>query len=360
VPQLAPHVPDVAETAPTQGRQHAPHLANAQYLAILLVVSGNLISGLRDTVPAAGAAYLFVNLFHMPVFIILAGYFSRNFSFSKGKARDLITKLALPYVLFEIAYSLLEWQINGRDHLTISLLDPSYLTWFLLALFAWRLSTPVWQQIRWPLAVAVVVSVLSYTGPLSSQLDMHRVFGMTPFFVLGLCLTPERLAYLRLTWVRIGGALVLAAGLAASFVAKDHMNDRWLHWRTTNADLGVSELTGSAVHLGLLLAGAILAAAFLAVVPRRKTWFTSLGTATIYAYLLHGFVVKLIQYKDLDTESALQSLPGLLLLLVAGAALATILCSKPVVRTMRWAVEPNLRWAFTHLRRPGQPKQINP
>jgi fucose 4-O-acetylase-like acetyltransferase len=357
VPQLAPLVPDVAESTPAQGRQHAPHLANAQYLAILLVVSGNLISGLRDAVPAAGAVYLFVNLFHLPVFIILAGYFSRNFSFAKGKARDLITKLALPYVLFEIAYSLLEWQMTGRGRLTISVLDPSYLTWFLLALFAWRLSTPVWQQIRWPLAVAIVISVVSYTGPLSSHLDMHRIFGMTPFFVLGLCLTPEHLAYLRLTWVRIGGALVLVAGLAVSFFAKDHMNDRWLHWRTTNAKLGVSELTGSAVHLGLLVAGAVLAVAFLAVVPRRRTWFTALGTVTIYAYLLHGFVVKLIQYKDLDTEPALENLPGLLLLLVAGAALATLLCSKPVVRATRWAVEPDLRWAFTRLRRPGQAKQ---
>jgi fucose 4-O-acetylase-like acetyltransferase len=357
VPQLAPHVPDAAEALPTQSRQHAPHLANAQYLAILLVVSGNLISGLRDTVPAAGAVYLFVNLFNMPLFIILAGYFSRNFSFAKGKARELITKLALPYVLFEAAYSLLQWRMSGAGHLTISLLDPTYLTWFLLALFAWRLSTPVWQQIRWPLAVAVVISLLSYTGPLSDQLDMHRIFGMTPFFVLGLCLTPEHLAYLRLTWVRIGGALVLAAGLAVAFLAKDHMNDRWLHWRTANADLGVNELTGSAVHLGLLLAGAILAAAFLAVVPRRETWFTAMGSVTIYAYLLHGFVVKVIQYKDLDTKSALQNLPGLLLLLVAGAALATFLCSKPAVRTMNWAVEPNLGWAFTRLRRPGQAKQ---
>ena len=37
----------------------------------------------------------------LALFIVLAGYFSRTFSLSSGKARKLITALAVPYIIFE-------------------------------------------------------------------------------------------------------------------------------------------------------------------------------------------------------------------------------------------------------------------
>ncbi|MER5424456.1 hypothetical protein [Streptosporangium roseum] len=45
-----------------------PYFDNAKFLAITLVVSGHLVEDLRD-VPVAHAAYFYVYLFHMPLFI---------------------------------------------------------------------------------------------------------------------------------------------------------------------------------------------------------------------------------------------------------------------------------------------------
>ncbi len=83
-------------------------------MAIVLVVAGHSIVGLRD-VRLAHAAYLFVYTFHMPVFIVITGYFSRNFTFSGGKARKLITNLGVPYVIFETAYSTYHWAVGNRS-----------------------------------------------------------------------------------------------------------------------------------------------------------------------------------------------------------------------------------------------------
>ncbi len=44
----------------------------------------------------------------------------------------------------------------------------------------------------------------------------------------------------------------------------------------------------------MLVIGAVLVASFLSIITSRKTWFTALGGLTIYAYLLHGFVVKVL------------------------------------------------------------------
>ncbi|WP_344838354.1 acyltransferase family protein [Actinocorallia longicatena] len=346
-------------TPPKPAKVRDPFFDNAKFLAILLVVAGHTIVGLRSKVPAADAAYIYVYLFHMPLFIVITGYFSRNFTFGGGKARKLITNLGVPYVIFETLYSIVEWQVTGNKF-SISLLNPVYLTWFMLALFMWRLSTPVWQQIRWPLAVAVAISLISYTGPLSGQLDMHRVFGLVPFYVLGLCLKPEHFEFLRRRWVRISGAAVLAAGYAFAFYAKDHMNYKWMYWRDSNKALGVDNLVGTGMRIAMLLSAVILVAAFLAVVPRRRTWFTVLGTTTIYAYLLHGFLVKYLQYKEWDHVDWLQNVPGMILMIVVAVGVATFLCSKPTVKAFHWAVEPSMSWAFTSLRRPAAKPKPKP
>lgn len=354
--QLAPpQAPQAVATAGAgRGRTRDPFFDNAKFLAILLVVAGHAIEGLRD-VRLAHAAYLFIYAFHMPVFIVITGYFSRNFTFSGGKARKLITNLGVPYVVFEVAYSVFD-RLAGGNSFRVTLLDPYFLTWFLMALFLWRLSTPVWQQIRWPLGVAVAISLLSAMGSLSNQLDMHRVFGLVPFYVLGLLLRPEHFELLKRRQARVIGALTLAAGLAMSFVIDRRMTTEWIYWRSSHAELGVDLVTGTLMRLGMLAGGTVLVAAFLAVVPARHTWYTTLGTTTLYAYLLHGFGTRLMMFAGWNDLDLLNTVPGVLGIALFAAVIGTLLCTRPVVRTMHWALEPQMAWAFTPLRNPRRAK----
>ncbi len=341
----------VAETAGPPRRGRDPYFDNAKFMAILLVVSGHSIVDLRD-VRLAHALYLFVYTFHMPVFIVITGYFSRNFTFSGGKARKLITNLGVPYVIFETAYSTYHWAV-GSSAFQISLLDPYYLTWFLMALFLWRLSTPVWQQIRWPVAMAVVISMLAGMSTLPPVLEMNRVFGLVPFYVLGLMLKPAHFELLKHPRARVLGALTLVAAFAFTlFVADPHMTTEWVYWRTGNAGMHVNNLVGTGMRLGLMTGATILVGAFLALVPAHRTWFTGLGGATLYAYLLHGFFTKLMEYMGWFDAPFLHTLGGVLGTAMVGAVLATLLCTPPVRKIMHWALEPDMSWAFVPLRRP--------
>jgi fucose 4-O-acetylase-like acetyltransferase len=342
----------VIEQRPAR-RPRDPFFDNAKFLAIVLVVAGHSIVDLRD-VRLAHAAYLFVYTFHMPVFIVITGYFSRNFTFSGGKARKLITNLGVPYVVFETAYSTYHWAV-GHSKFEISLLDPYYLTWFLMALFLWRLSTPVWQQIRWPVAAAVVISLVAGMTELPGELEMNRTLGLVPFYVLGLMLKPEHFEMLKRRSARVLGAITLVLAFAFTyFVADRHMTTEWAYWRSGNAVMHVNNLTGSGIRLGLLLGAGILVTAFLTMVPARKTWFTGLGGATLYAYLLHGFFTKLMEYMGWYDMPFLHTLPGVAATAAAGAVLATILCTPPIRKVMHWALEPDMSWAFVPLRRPGR------
>jgi fucose 4-O-acetylase-like acetyltransferase len=337
----------IAQSSPpgTSPQTRDPFFDNAKFLAILLVVGGHAIEELRD-VRAAHVVYLFVYLFHMPVFVVLTGYLSRNATFSGGKARKLITGVGVPYVIFQVAYSAL----YGDPHDTP--LAPYWLMWFLMALFLWRLSVPVWQQLRWPIAVAVALSLLVGTADLGDALALNRVLGFLPFFVLGLFLKPAHFTLLTRPLARGLGVAVLLGGLAVAFAADGHMSTEWTFRNNGNAYFHVGDLTGTAMRAGMLVASAALAAAFLAVVPARRRWFTSLGAATLYAYLLHGFVIRFAQHLGWYRIAWLHTPAGAAATAAAGGALAAVLCLPPVRFLTRWAIEPAMDWAFTPMSRP--------
>jgi fucose 4-O-acetylase-like acetyltransferase len=282
----------------------------------------------------------------VPLFIVLAGYFSRSFTFSSGKARKLITSLAVPYVIFETGFSFYRWLLGAVDKPSISLLDPYFVTWFLVALFVWRLSTPLWQQLRRPVAIAVLISLLAGTADLPTMMDLYRMLGLLPFFVAGLMLRPAHFELLKRPRARVAGALVLTGGLGVAILVHRRMATEWALWRVGFADLGVSNVTGVVMRMGMLLAGATLVAAFLTVVPARRMWFTRLGSATMYAYLLHGFGTKLMETQGWYRPAWLHTPFGVVVAMAAAAGFAVFLMSAPVRRITRWAVAPTLDWAF--------------
>jgi fucose 4-O-acetylase-like acetyltransferase len=326
-------------------RARDPHLDNAKYLAILLVAAGHGLSGLRD-VPIASAVWNFIYLFHMPTFVMISGYLSKRFTLTDDKVVRLVGSTLAPYLIFQCAYSLFAWGVDGRAF-QFDVLDPYYLTWFLLALFVWRLLTSVWRRLRFPLATAVLVCLLGYMTDIGSTLDMYRILGLVPFYVLGLTLSPELLLFVRRPAMRIAGAVVLAAGFVLALLTHDHMNARWLNWDTSNAELGVDELTGTVMRLALLLTATVLLMAFLAVVPSRRTWYSDLGTATLYGYLLHGFLTRLFTFEGWHELGWFDTLPGIASVILACFAIVTLLSTKPVRRVTRWAVEPDLKPLFS-------------
>jgi fucose 4-O-acetylase-like acetyltransferase len=328
-------------------RQRDGHLDNAKFVGVLLVVCGHVLAQIMPGSHFAHALYLFIYTFHMPLFIVLAGYFSRGFSFSSGKARKLITNLAVPYVIFETAFALFRWLIGVAQRPSFTLLDPYFVTWFLLALFVWRLTTPVWQQIRWPIAVAVAISLLAGTADLPEEMDLHRMLGLMPFFVLGLMLKREHLELLRRPRSRVLGALVLFGGLVTAFIVHRMTTAEWVLWRASYADIGTSNLVGIGMRSALLLCGTTLVLAFLAAVPARRMWFTRLGPVTMYTYLLHGFGTKFAESQGWLDARWLDTPYGVAAAMVACVAFGILLMTAPVRLATRWAVQPKLDWIFT-------------
>ncbi|GAA0409671.1 acyltransferase family protein [Streptomyces luteireticuli] len=337
------------QPGPPAPKARDPFFDNAKYLAIVLVVLGHAWEPLTHTSRAAMALYLTVYTFHMPAFVLISGYFSRGFDLSPPKLKRLITSVLVPYLLFQLAY--VEFQHlfeKGAEPDPFTLLEPWYLNWFLAALFVWRLTTPIWKIIRWPVPVAFAIAVMAaMTREVGSEFDLMRVMQFLPFFVIGLRLEARHFELLRRRWVRIAAVPLFVCAAAVAYGLAPRLDSGWFYRNSSVQGLHEPLWTAPVMVAALSLCAAALTVGFLAWVPRRRTWFTVLGTGTMYGFLLHGFVIKLSRWREwYDLYSWIRGPLGEVLVSVLAVALITVLCTAPVRRVFRCVVEPRMDWAF--------------
>ncbi|MEW1692814.1 acyltransferase family protein [Streptomyces sp. NPDC091263] len=356
-PRPAPRRPS-APAGAGGGKMRDAFFDNAKYLAIVLVAMGHAWEPLRGDSRAAAALYMAVYAFHMPAFIVISGFFSRSFDASPNRIRRLITGVAVPYVIFEVAYTVFKWVADDDPGYPISLQDPWYLTWFLIALFIWRLTTPMWKYVRWPLPLALVIAMLASVSPdIGDDLDLQRVLQFLPFFVLGLVLTPEHFRLVRRRKARLLAIPVLAATLAFAYWIAPHVSAAWFYRRDSAQELGAPGWTGAVMTLAMFGCSVVLVACFFSWVPGRKLWFTALGAGTLYGYLLHGFVAKGSRFWDWYDAQWLHTPLGEVAATLLAASVITVLCTPPVQRMFRFAMEPKLEWAFKPTTAVGEGKR---
>lgn len=351
-PQIAREQPPAGSAAPgpaePRPKQRDPFFDNAKYLAIVLVAVGHAWEPLRHGSRCVQALYSVIYAFHMPAFVIISGYFSRTFTGRPDQVRRLVTGVAVPYIVFETAYSLFKrWADDAPGH-PISLTDPWFLTWFLAALFIWRLTTPIWRIVRWPLPLALVIAALASTSPgIGDVFDMQRVLQFLPYFVLGLFLKAKHFHIMRRREGRMLSVLVFASALVLAYWAVPRMSHGWFYHREAAQQLGAPWYAGPLMTAALFGCALLLTASFFAWVPRRTTWFTALGAGTICGYLLHGFVIKSVKYAGLyQSQHWLHTPLGEVAATLAAAAVVTVLCTPPVRRLLRCVMEPEMAWAF--------------
>lgn len=104
-------------------------LDGIKYLLICLVVICHLMQGVRYANPIFQCIYSVVYSFHMPLFVLLSGFF-----FHKTEARDIHRsnlRLLEPLVIYHFLF------IHSSDWKSYLFFEPSPL-WYLLSLICWR------------------------------------------------------------------------------------------------------------------------------------------------------------------------------------------------------------------------------
>ncbi|TCP28966.1 fucose 4-O-acetylase-like acetyltransferase [Scopulibacillus darangshiensis] len=313
---------------------------NAKLILIFLVVFGHVISPLKNDNHVLFTLYTSIFLFHMPGFILISGFFAKNFR-KKGYILKLAKKLLLPYLLFQAIYSVFYYWNGDEPTLTFNPIYAHWTLWFLVSMFCWHLMLFVFDRFRWiGLAVAVILGMgIGYIDFNGGFLSLSRTFVFFPFFLLGYLLKPAHFEAFKKIPSRLPLGLLILAGIFITFwIGFPQDATDWLLGSHTYADMGTPEVTDGLIRAGQYILTAIVLAGFLATVPAKSFALTVIGQRTLIIYLLHGFIIKTIE--TLIPDDSLEPLAdNYLVLFIFSWAVCLILGSYVIKKWTRPIIE---------------------
>lgn len=206
-------------------------------------------------------------------------------------------------------------------------------------------------NLRAPVAICVLMGLaVGMLDRVAQDFTLSRIFALAPFFVLGAVTTPERLQKLTRPLSRVAGAATLMLSLAIVGIFHDRIGTpEAITWNRGYEGQGLATVEGIGIRLAMYVIGLALLLSVLAVVPRRRSWLTAIGAASLYVYLLHGFLVR-----GASASGVLDHVDGLLglLALIVLSIGACLLLGSPLARRCAGPIiEPKLTW----LLRPPDP-----
>ncbi|HIT75580.1 MAG TPA: acyltransferase family protein [Candidatus Avipropionibacterium avicola] len=315
------------------------YLDNAKGLLIVLVVIGHSIELAHGT--RAEALYVMIYSFHMPAFVFITGYLTRGFTASVKGYLKIVTNLLVPYAIFQVLHRICSTILEGEDF-TLSLLQPEWTLWFLLATAWWRAFTPLLMKLPHRLPIAVAVSLgAGFLPELTSTLALNRTLTLLPFFVLGLSIKPRHLELIKKHFTRVSGLITFGVlGVLALGIQGAVPNDTFFYnasFHELDGDIG----QGILYRLATMATGVVGTCAVLAIVPVQKTWWTYLGKFSMYVYVLHALVIHVLRAFDLASWPS--SWIDVSLVALAAVLLSLVLASRPVRVVMKPVVQPPIQ-----------------
>lgn len=272
---------------------------NAKFILILLVVLAHFLSPFKDV---DGNEYLkyawkFVNTLHMPCLIFISGFFAKRYIQKNGelKVQRTFSYFTL-FIVAQIAVSLFEYFVLDTP-LKFSALSARTSLWFLQCLAVWYLVLPFFAKFKPQvvLPVSIVIGLLiGYDNSAFNIIAISRVFVHFPFFIAGYYCTPEAISKLFAKSSRVLGAVLFAASLVLFLCLGKFQPDGIITCNYPYSMIVQLKSVPAVWHwvyrLCFYALAIILCASFLAIVPRRKTFFTRFGSRTLQVYILHRFL----------------------------------------------------------------------
>lgn len=299
---------------------------NCKALLILLVVVGHFV---EPSSSCEENLFLYdlkwgIYSFHMPAFVFISGYFSKK----KASLRKLISSIVIPYFVYELLYYFLYLLLDKETGLYFA--RPKFSLWYLMALFFWRLLSPVLLKIPGHMILMTAAGLLIGCTRLDNFLSIPRVLYFFPFFLAGLHFDSSLLYR-----IRTRKSFLLSIGLLGGylvFLFTDNFHRVLTPWifygRYSYYAMGFSVMWGAALRLACYGFSFLLLFLLLLVIPDRRTRFSVLGERTLSIYICHGFLFSILRYGT-GLLDGIRHIPESLLLLIFCVLLVWIL-SRPV------------------------------
>lgn len=279
---------------------------NLKFILIILVVIGHVVWCQLD-VDYLNAVYLYIYLFHMPLFIFVTGFFAKKLVDSDGNFRLYkVINYALLYLIFKVLVFLFNRFILHQD-IEFYLFTDFEAPWYILACAFWFSITYLIRNVKpkYMLIFSVILAlVIGFDSNVRNAFSLSRVIVFYPFYLLGYYFSKDKFMRFidkihdrKFQFCSLF-VLILCFILILVFennfeIFKPFLTASYPYYFALPIDL---PLLYPIFRLLFMVIAVCLSIFVMALVPRRKMFFTQFGGRTLQVYILHMFFIYSIFY----------------------------------------------------------------
>ena len=320
----------------TQSRNYL--IDNSKGLLIFLVVLGHSLEFIRKDYEVARLLYVFIYEFHMPVFVFISGYLSKNVE--KGR-RNAVRNFLTPFLLFNIIWNLitLVGPLFLRGEFTelpseqaFSFFTPGWALWYIFAMFLWKILLPDLLKFKNIFIISIIAGIfVKLSGEFGSYMALSRTITFAPFFLAGYYSSEEKLKRFRKftrfnILNKVPSILILIIGvlIALIFVNYSNIADEFFWADRSYSNFNIEIFTGILLYIVVYIIGFAFVYVFINLMPENQTFLSKIGKNTLSVYFLHTYFIGSI----LGLTSLMSSNYGKLLALIVGSLIVTFILSR--------------------------------
>lgn len=242
---------------------------------------------------------VFIYLFHMPLFVFISGYFSKNLESDTNKS---FKNIFLLYIVFQILYGIWTVVLHNNWQYLKNPFYPGPALWYILALFIWKKFLPDLLKIKHILIVSVIFSILSaFTSGLNSvYCSIGRIIAFLPYFLLGYYMKRENIDRIREKLPKLLAIAIIIGGLFFSFVFITRSGIRFdqiiniLCHRVLVFEVSGGIFYATCINILLIPIAIVLSASVIKLIPESKV-LSYIGRDTLPIYLCHPYIQEVIR-----------------------------------------------------------------
>ncbi|MEG0152881.1 acyltransferase family protein [Niameybacter sp.] len=264
-------------------------LDNLKGLLIFLVVFGHSLELFKDDYFATQVLYTFIYLFHMPAFVFVSGYFSKNLDKSRATA---FKSFLMPFILFNIIWNLIA-AVATWDMSQFSFLTPGWALWYLMSMFFWKIFLKDLVKIKYVLPISFIVGLgAGLFSEFNGILSLSRTLVFFPFFLIGYKTSEDKLFRLKKPTRFFSFAITLLALSFAIFICYFKIFPiEFLYGSDAFESYTVPLWLGLISRILLYIIGFSFVFVLANTMPAKSTFFSKIGCNTLPIYILHTYLL---------------------------------------------------------------------
>lgn len=274
---------------------------NIKIMLMFLVVCGHFIEIRIDDSYILLVIYKLIYTIHMPMFVLLSGYFMRNTKQCINQAKKAFALYIVWQLIMYIVINYINIPIyaGGTKIDKLPMNTPFWHFWYLLSMTWWALAGAVILKLNKKLKiVAIIISVIiaCIAGAdvnIDREYSLSRTLVFMPYFLAGMII-PQNIEWHR---YKKRGMLCLIMGIAIFTITFNKINYSFL-WQAGTYAGKISE--GIIMRLVCYLMAALFSFFILTNIPGRRFAFSKAGADTMNVYIYQGFIVTALNRTDMS------------------------------------------------------------